>query len=139
MITMRSTIPKITKSKHVFEENKKRKEHKVNKGKYTELLKGEKIKTKGLTIDQGGRQFIITPVSRKLQKVIIIPSTTPSLPSCANYKCNNPSFKMENKIVCNMQTDNTRQNYRLGHLHRFKRQCMSLKSFLELQTMYSSH
>uniref|UniRef100_A0A0R0FW71 Uncharacterized protein n=1 Tax=Glycine max TaxID=3847 RepID=A0A0R0FW71_SOYBN len=84
-------------------------------------------------------QFIITPVSRKLQKVIIIPSTTPSLPSCANYKCNNPSFKMENKIVCNMQTDNTRQNYRLGHLHRFKRQCMSLKSFLELQTMYSSH
>ena len=90
---MRSTIPKITKSKHVFEENKKRKEHKVNKGKYTELLKGEKIKTIGLTIDQGGRQFIITPVSRKLQKVIIIPSTTPSLPSCANYKCNNPSFK----------------------------------------------
>lgn len=71
MITMRSTIPKITKSKHVFEENKKRKEHKVNKGKYTELSKGNNIKTKGLTKDQGGRQSMIIPVSRKLQKVIM--------------------------------------------------------------------
>lgn len=67
---------------------------------------------------QDGRQSMITPLSRKLHKLLLIPSNTSSLPYYDNDAIILLS-KWKTNIVCNMQTDNNRQNYRLIHLQRF--------------------
>lgn len=98
------------------------KEHKVNRGNIPRFQKGEK-KTKhwptmNKQVCQDGRQSMITPLSRKLHKLLLIPSNTSSLPYYDNDAIILLS-KWKTNIVCNMQTDNNRQNYRLIHLQRF--------------------
>jgi len=98
-----------------------RKEDNVNKGNTPRFQKGEKKTKYWPTMDkqifQNGRQPIITALSRKLHKVLLIPPTL--LPFHTSSLPPNLLSKWKTNIACNMQTDNNWQNYRLNHLQRF--------------------